>query len=142
MTGVVEVTAKASKDWYSAGAFRFRHNEVLWIYLHYEELSQGYWPRKITGYIDNQYINTRGRRVGAYFEDAAGIMAEFHSRLDECGRDGVICKCYKCYGWPLSELSTIAKLNQEQLDIIVNRVTAYIAGRRKVRTYREFCAHW
>ena len=131
-----------AKEWYSAGAFKFKYNEVLWIYTHYEELSQGYWPRKICGYIDNPYVVTHGRRVGAYFEDAAGIMAEFHQRLDACDRDGVICKCYKCLGWELEHIRTVANVNQDQLDALVMRVTQYISGRQKQRTYREFCGHW
>lgn len=142
MTGVLLMAEPKAKEWYSAGAFKYRYHEVLWIYRHYEELSQGYWPRKITGYIDNPYVTTRGQRVGAYFEDAAGIMAEFHRRLDACGRDGVIVKCYKCLGWELEHIRTVANVNQERLDEITERVTRYISGRRKGRTYREFCAHW
>ena len=141
MTGVL-VRKDPKTTWYSAGAFKFRLAEVYWIYENYEQLAQGYWPRKITGYIDNQFVKAPRHFAGAYFLDPAGILAEFHWRLDRCGDDGILVKCYKCFGWDLEHLKTIAKINQERLDEITARVSGYISGRRKSRTYEQFCRHW
>lgn len=142
MTGMLMAHKDPQMAWYSAGAFKFRYGEVLWIYENYRQLNEGFWPRKITGYIDQPTIKAPRRFAGAYFLDPAGIMAEFHLRLDRCGDDGILVKCYKCLGWDLDHLKTLAKVNQEELDRITLRVTSYISGRRKKRSYDEFCRHW
>lgn len=141
MTGVL-VRKDPTAAWYSCGAFRFKRGEVEWLFEHYAQLNEGCWPRKITGYIDNQFVTVPRRYQGAYFEDAAGIMAEFHTRLARCGRDGLLVLYYKGYKMPLEALQVIAKINQERLDYITGRVIGYVSGRRKARSYEEHCQHW
>ena len=139
----------ALKDWYSPYAMMPIDKQVHWgkakldwIIAHYEVLSDGRWPQKSSGYIENPFAPPSKRiPSGAMFEDPASIMAEFHSRLNLCGRDGEIFRCIECLKGDKPSVGLIAGVDESRLDRVIGQVYSYIRGRRKDRPYQEFRRH-
>lgn len=128
--------------WYSPSQmWRFKKEQISWLCEHYDILKDGCWPPKQSGYIDGPFLGTVRVKSSAYFEDAASILAEFHLRLDKCGNDGYLFKAIKCYGYDKVILYKIAHKDEAWLEHRISRVLRYITGRRKRRTYKEFCGH-
>ena len=109
---------------------------------HYEVISDGRWPQKLTGYIDNPFVPAPLRsKSGAYFEGPVGILAELNSRLRACGRDGEMVLCLRAWGWDQDILMRLMRTDRESMELAERRVIAYVSYRRKERSYKEFCQH-
>jgi len=102
----------------------------------------GRWPDKKSGYIENPFA-PQGKRVSAsaYFETPIAVLAEFHLRVDMCGRDGEAFLCCRCLKWDCSRVRLLMGLNDIGLDRKLQWVFKYIVGRRKNRPYQEFIRH-
>ncbi len=137
------------KDWYSPGSIvpgdkepNIKPDQLDWIIEYYEVLRDGRWPTKQSGYIDNPFAPPSGGvRASAYFETSMAILAEFHTRINQCGRDGEAFLCCRCLDYERVRVCRLRGIHDGQLDRILSDVFRYIVGRRKDRSYVEFIRH-
>ena len=131
------------KPWYSPAEIKFNLSQIDWIIEWYEVISDGKWPEKKSGYIDNP-LAPRGKRGkgGASFQAPMDVIAEFHWRLSQCGRDGEVFLCVYCKkSNDLKSIMQLLHITQDEFDRLTENVRRYIKGWRKERTYQEFIGH-
>ena len=136
-------------DWYSPTSFmpddrtaKFSANQIDWIAEYYEVITDGTWPIKSSGYIDNPFAPPAGRtHAGAYFETPTQVLAEFHKRIDRCGADGAVFLCIRCLEYDQILLMKAMSIDRNRLNLILAQVFKYIQGRWKKRSYTEFKKH-
>ena len=82
-----------AKEFYSHGEIRFTVKQVLWLIQHLGSLREGVWPP--------DYIKVMGRGNGprrAPFETSGYYAAEIETRLEKCGKDGLILEAIDSWG--------------------------------------------
>ena len=133
------------KDWYSPGEIRFDRRTVLWLIQNLGVLRGGLWPPEAGNYVD-----ILGKRVSsrASFATPIEFAAEIESRLEECGRDGLILEAVECWGKSDESMSKYLKMPDWSVRKRLKNALAYVASgmdrrwhntpRRKGKTYREF----
>lgn len=118
---------------------RFSEEQVDFICEYYEFFTEGRFPPKYSGYIDIAGI---GRMKNyAYFESPAIIIAEFHSRLDRCGQDGMIFRFVKCLKVEENQVAILSGKDLNYIRVRIGKVRSYIIGKRKSVSYPEFLRH-
>ena len=127
--------------WYKpAEVNQFKNEHIDFICEWYELLNDGKWPREWSGYTENPYVQQTAS-FKTDFESATLIIAEFHWRVERCGKDGTIFLAYRCWKLPGPHLMVLTGCDEKALGMVERRVRMYITGRRKKQGYPQFIKH-
>jgi len=130
--------------WYSPRQITFTTPQVIFLVQNLTQLREGQWPadpsasRHIGPDIKTQPSNK------APFETPCQFAAEIESRLERCGRDGIITINHLCYGQSEESLSAYFKCNvSRSIDNVLEYCTGWARKRtpywhwKKVNVYRK-----
>ena len=132
-------------DWYSPGEIRFDRRTVLWLIQNLGSLRDGHWPPDTSNY-ENVLGMRRSSRPS--FATPIEFAAEIQSRLEECGRDGLILEAVECWGKSDESMAKYLKMPDWSVRKRLKNALAYVASgmdrrwhntkKRKGKSYREF----
>jgi len=126
-------------EWFSPRECIFDSQQVKWILVHLELLKAGYWPPDPSG---REGIKTHKKTKRAYFEVPVEIATEVEVRLEETGRDGLLCLTFYHGNIGQDKIAHYGAMPVEEVGERISRVIRYISGwNRKRRTYEEFVKH-
>ncbi len=132
-------------DWYSPGQIRFNRRTILWLIRHLGILQEGKWPPEASNYVD---IYVQHSSSKAAFVTPIEYAAEILTRMEECGRDGLILEAIECWGKSDESMSRYFKMPGWSVRKRLKNALAYVSSgvdrrwhdtvKRKGKTYAEF----
>ena len=132
-------------EWYAPGSIRFTKRQTLWLIWHLGTLQEGKWPPEASNYVD---IYVRHSSSKAAFVTPIEYAAEILTRLEECGRDGLILLAMECWGMSAESLAKYFKMPEWSIMKRRKAALGYVSSgvdrrwhdtvKRKGKTYAEF----
>lgn len=126
-------------EWFNPAVIYYCPHQVEWILKNLNMLKAGYWPPepRETGYYDTG--GKKLRRGNAYFTIPICVESDVTSRLDQCGKDGLIARQCLSEGWDEATLAEIMGRPLYVIEAKIRRVIKYCSGGRAKRiSYYEF----
>ncbi len=134
-----------TEDWYSPGQIRFNRRTTLWLIQNLGTLQEGKWPPEASNYVD---IYVQHSSSKAAFVTPIEYAAEILTRMEECGRDGLILEAIECWGKSAESLAKYFKMPEWSIMKRRKAALAYVASgmdrrwhdtkKRKGKSYAEF----
>lgn len=129
-----EVSSNAG--WWAPGQITFTKEQVEFLLIYYELISQGNWPG------DPFKIQAETLSPHAYFEAIVCVWMDFIPRFQATGRDGEMAVDFYAYQKDEGRLAQIYNCQYDLVGKRIRRAIRYISGKdRKDISYREFCQH-
>lgn len=120
-----------AKDWYPPREIWFTRATALWLIQNLGSLRAGSWPPEASNYID--IPGKKGVSGRAPFATPIEYAAEIETRLEKCGRDGLILLAIECWGLSEESLAKFLGLQVWSIRWKAERALRYVASGQNQR---------
>ena len=120
--------------WVSPSGLVWKHEHVVWLLEHYDELRNGNWPVEEGSYVDPAAAKPTPSGQAAFIVSVEAA-AELSRRLEDCGHDGVMVLLHYAYSQTVDAIGSYFRIPEDvvryRMQMVLRRISRrnYRAGR-------------